>query len=248
MDAIGEKNKCEKNERGCCGRVSHSLWSGFWPGQKVGSNCPKSCSLLHYRTAIILAEILSENTVVSVSVTTQMGRYLGSPEPVNDLGVTTMSHLANLTQERFIGREIPRRVAALQRWGAAENWAEHEIYMAFLVCRARGHFPGWPGIGGFMWFDLGARSGIGGIFCRVGPGLWHNLELGMVVTTFRKQLLGLLGKFGRVARPLELLRWRPGHLHALRVYNVYEVILELAWIAISLYLRLLEDMVEIFGK
>lgn len=44
-----------------------------------------------------------------------MGRYLGSPELRNDLGVTTMSHLANLTQERFIGREIPRRVAALQR-------------------------------------------------------------------------------------------------------------------------------------
>lgn len=67
-----------------------------------------------------------------------------------------------------------------------------------------------------------------GFFCRVGPGLWHNLELGMVVTTFRKQLLGPLGKFGRVAWPQELLRWGPGHLHALRVYNVYEVILELA--------------------
>lgn len=30
--------------------------------------------------------------------------------------------------------------------------------------------PGWPGIGGIMWPDLGASSGIGGIFfpCRVG--------------------------------------------------------------------------------
>lgn len=41
-----------------------------------------------------------------------MGRYLGSPEPRNDLGVTTVSHGTNLTQERFVGREIPRRVAA----------------------------------------------------------------------------------------------------------------------------------------
>lgn len=96
--------------------------------------------------------------------------------------------------------------------------------MAFLVCRARGHFPGWPGIGGFMWFDLGARSGIGGIFfCRVGPGLWHNLGLRMVVTTFRKQLLGPLGKFGPGAWPLEFLRWGPGLLPALKVYNLYEV-------------------------
>ena len=56
----------------------------------------------------------------------------------------------------------------LLRGEATENLAEDRVYMGFLWGQS---LPGWPGIGGIMWSDFRASSGIGGIFFPVGWGL-----------------------------------------------------------------------------
>lgn len=73
----------------------------------------------------------------------------------------------------------------LLRKKAAENSAEPRVFM---------EFPEGPVIRGIIWPDLGANSGIGGIFfsCRVGPGNPPALELGIAVIAVRP-----LGKWGR---------------------------------------------------
>lgn len=47
---------------------------------------------------------------------------------------------------------------------AAENGAKHRVDIGFHEGEMGQSFPGWPGMGGNMWSDLWANSGIGGVF------------------------------------------------------------------------------------
>lgn len=53
-------------------------------------------------------------------------------------------------------------------WQAAENWAEHRVYVWFLVGKA---FQGGLESEGLCSLIFGASSGIGGMFFLLGQGL-----------------------------------------------------------------------------
>ena len=56
----------------------------------------------------------------------------------------------------------------------------------------RGNFPGWFGIGGFLWPDSGAKSGIVGILQLDSGKLRCDFKLGPGVVRIRVFFLGLL--------------------------------------------------------
>lgn len=75
-------------------------------------------------------------------------------------------HIANITQK--IHWEIHMKVAAFALVRCIRELSRREaLYKLFW---SRGSFPQWPGIGGIIWLDLGASSGIDEI-------LWHDLGL-----------------------------------------------------------------------
>lgn len=110
--------------------------------------------------------LLRQLIFVCVSVAAQMGKVLwqSGAHGYKKSGCTT-----NHTQEiHWEGKSQDRGCLCL---GENQQTAEQKMGL----CKDfgdRGNFPGWPGVGGIMWPDLGASSGIGGIFflCRAGPG------------------------------------------------------------------------------